>query len=437
MAGKFITDIDSFNSICAENGVKLPVGENADVLKQSVAVDGKKIPNRIVYQAMEGCDGNPDGSVGELTVRRYMRFAKGGAGLIWFEATAVKKEGKANPRQMFISEENVQSYAEFVKQIKQTCLEENGYEPIIVMQLTHSGRYSKPNGYPEPIIAYNNPVYEEEPIDASRIITDDELDSLQDCYVKSALLAKQAGFDGVDIKSCHRYLLSELLSAYTREGKYGGSYENRTRMLRETVAKVKKAVGDGFIVTVRMNAYDGVEYPYGFGTVQNGGLTPCFDEAKRLVNDLYGLGVRLVDITMGNPYVNPHVNRPAVSGVPYAVDEAPIVGVERMLKGTRDIKAAVPQMLIVCSGITYLGAQSRYVTAECINEGWFDFAGYGRMTLANPDIAKDIMTDRPSKHLCVTCSKCTHIMRAGMTPGCAVFDREVYGNLLKNGGKQV
>lgn len=437
MAGKFITDIDSFNSICAESGVKLPVGENADVLKQSVAVDGKKIPNRIVYQAMEGCDGNPDGSVGELTVRRYMRFAKGGAGLIWFEATAVKKEGKANPRQMFISEENVQSYAEFVKQIKQTCLEENGYEPIIVMQLTHSGRYSKPNGYPEPIIAYNNPVYEEEPIDASRIITDDELDSLQDCYVKSALLAKQAGFDGVDIKSCHRYLLSELLSAYTREGKYGGSYENRTRMLRETVAKVKKAVGDGFIVTVRMNAYDGVEYPYGFGTVQDGGLTPCFDEAKRLVNDLYGLGVRLVDITMGNPYVNPHVNRPAVSGVPYAVDEAPIVGVERMLKGTREIKAAVPQMLIVCSGITYLGAQSRYVTAECINEGWFDFAGYGRMTLANPDIAKDIMTDRPSKHLCVTCSKCTHIMRAGMTPGCAVFDREVYGNLLKNGGKQI
>lgn len=435
MAGKFITDIGSFNSICAENGVKLPVGENADVLKRSVTVDGKKIPNRIVYQAMEGCDGNPDGSVGELTVRRYMRFAKGGAGLIWFEATAVKKEGKANPRQMFISEENVQSYVKFVKQIKQTCLEENGYEPIIVMQLTHSGRYSKPNGYPEPIIAYNNPVYENEPINASRIITDDELDSLQDCYVKSALLAKQAGFDGVDIKSCHRYLLSELLSAYTREGKYGGSYENRTRMLRETVAKVKKAVGDGFIVTVRMNAYDGVEYPYGFGTVQNGGLTPCFDEAKQLVNDLYGLGVRLVDITMGNPYVNPHVNRPAVSGVPYAVDEAPIVGVERMLKGTRDIKAAVPQMLIVCSGITYLGAQSRYVTAECINEGWFDFAGYGRMTLANPDIAKDIMTDRPSKHLCVTCSKCTHIMRAGMTPGCAVFDREVYGNLLKNGGK--
>lgn len=434
MAGKFITDIDGFKSICAENGVELPIGDNADILKQSVTADGKKIPNRIVYQAMEGCDGNPDGSVGELTVRRYMRFAKGGAGLIWFEATAVKKEGKANPRQMFISEENVENYAEFVKKIKNACLEENGYEPVVVMQLTHSGRYSKPNGYPEPIIAYNNPVYESEPIYASRIITDGELDSLQDCYVKSALLAKQAGFDGVDIKSCHRYLLSELLSAYTRKGKYGGSYENRTRMLRETVSKVKNAVGDGFIVTVRMNAYDGVRYPYGFGTTQNGGLKPCFDEAKQLVSDLYDLGVHLVDITMGNPYVNPHVNRPAVSGVPYAVDEAPIVGVERMLKGTRDIKAAVPQMLIVCSGITYLGAESRYVTAECIKEGWFDFAGYGRMTLANPDIAKDIMTDSPSKHLCVTCSKCTHIMRAGMTPGCAVFDREVYGGLLKNNG---
>ncbi len=426
LAVKFIKDLESFNEICSQYGVTLPVCNDAQILKQPVTVDGKKIPNRIVYQAMEGCDGTADGDLGELTRRRYLRFARGGAGLIWFEATAVKKEGRANPRQMFISEENKESYKKFVEEVKSTCLKENGYEPIIVMQLTHSGRYSKPNGYPEPIIAYNSPVYEKEPIDKSRIITDGELDALQDLYVKSALLAKEAGFDGVDIKSCHRYLLSELLSAYTREGKYGGSYENRTRMLKETIKKVKAAVGENFIVTVRLNAYDGAEYPYGFGVKENEDLTPCFDEAKRLVRELYELGVKMVDITMGNPYVNPHVNRPAVSGVPYEPDEAPIVGVERMLKGTRDIKAAVPEMKIVCSGITYLGAESRYVTAECIKENWFDFAGYGRMTLANPDIAKDIMTDKESKHLCVTCSKCTHIMRAGSTPGCAVFDREVY-----------
>ena len=426
MINRLITDRKTFENICAECGVSLPISEDANVLKETVTVNGKIIPNRIVYQAMEGCDGTADGNIGELTRRRYLRFAKGGAGLIWFEATAVKQEGRANPRQLMITDENAECYAALVREIKETCYKENGYEPIIVMQLTHSGRYSKPNGKPEPIIAYNNSVYEKEPISAERIISDEELDDLQELYVKSALLAKRAGFDGVDIKSCHRYLLSELLSAYNRSGKYGGAYENRTRMLKETVSRVKNAVGDDFIVTVRLNAYDGVMYPYGFGVADNGVLAPDLSEAKRLVSELYSLGVRLVDITMGNPYVNPHVNRPAVSGVPYDPDESPIKGVERLLNGAAEIKSAVPDMLIVSSGITYLGAVSRYVTAECIKQHWFDFAGYGRMTLADPYIAREIMNNLPESARCVTCSKCTHIMRAGSTPGCAVFDRDVY-----------
>lgn len=75
----------------------------------------------------------------------------------------------------------------------------------------------------------------------------------------------EVGFDGVDIKSCHRYLLSELLASHTRGGKYGGSFENRTRFLRQTIRAVREAVGDDFIVACRFNVFDAHPYPYGFG----------------------------------------------------------------------------------------------------------------------------------------------------------------------------
>ena len=73
---------------------------------------------------------------------------------------------------------------------------------------------------------------------------------------KRQLLAREVGFDGVDIKSCHRYLLSELLASHTRGGKYGGSFENRTRFLRQTIRAVREAVGDDFIVACRFNVFE-------------------------------------------------------------------------------------------------------------------------------------------------------------------------------------
>ena len=198
---------------------------------------------------MEGCDGTADGSPDELTVRRYDRFAKGGAGMIWFEATAVMKEARANPRQLYIHESNLDDFKREVERIKETSLQENGYEPVVIMQATHSGRYSKPEGRPAPLIAYNNPIFEKEnPISPERIVSDGYIDTVKDALVKGAVLAEKAGFDGVDIKACHRYLNSELLSAYNRPGKYGGSLENRTRLLREAIAGAIESCGKDFIV---------------------------------------------------------------------------------------------------------------------------------------------------------------------------------------------
>ncbi len=73
------------------------------------------------------------------------------------------------------------------------------------------------------------------------VISDRELEELESAYVNVARLAKQAGFDAVDVKSCHRYLLSELLGAREREDKFGGSYENRTRLIKKVNENQKRS----------------------------------------------------------------------------------------------------------------------------------------------------------------------------------------------------
>ncbi len=412
----------------------LPHTDDWSVLRTPVTIGTKTAPNRIAYQAMEGCDGTAAGSPDELTIRRYERFASGGPGIVWVEATAVKKEGRANPRQLYLDESTFDDFKRLCDMIRETSMKKNGYAPFVAIQLTHSGRYSKPEGVPAPLIAYNNPIFEKDnPISADRIVSDDYLDSLRDALVSGAQMAERAGFDAADIKCCHRYLLCELLSAYEREGKYGGSYENRTRLVREAVKGAAESCSSDFVITSRMNAYDGFEYPYGFGVNPGCGIEPDFTEACRLANDLADNGLKLLNVTMGNPYFNPHVNRPYKRGG-YQPPEEPIAGVERMLKGTREITASLNGRIpVICSGISYLGAAAPDVVAACIEQGWFSFAGFGRQSFAYPNVAADICAGKKldPKQVCMTCSMCTELMRAGGTTGCVVRDQEVYKPLYQ------
>ena len=433
MVRKVYTSKEEFETQRAQLNVSLPYADNVSVLSTPVQINNTTIPNRLVCQAMEGCDGTKDGSPDVLTKRRYERFAKGGAGLIWYEATAVLKEGRANPRQLYITQDNLDDFKRQVEEIKTTGIKENGFEPIVIMQATHSGRYSKPDGTPAPLIAYNNPIFEKDnPIDSSRIVSDEYLDKVRDHLIHGALLAQKAGFDGVDIKACHRYLNSELLSAYERKGKYGGSLENRTRLLRESVRGAVENCNNDFIVSSRLNVYDGFPYPYGFGVKTDG--TTDFDESEPvwLLQQLYQEGMRLINISMGNPYFNPHVNRPFALGG-YQPQEHPLQGVERMLNSIAKLKKQVPDMKFISSGISYLGVTAPNVTAGFIEQGGFDFAGFGRTIFAYPDFANDILMhgEMKKEKCCICCSKCTELMRAGGTPGCIIKDREVYAPLYK------
>lgn len=412
----------------ALKGTGFPLSADTAVLRAPQSIGRRTAPNRIVYQAMEGCDGTPDGAPGELTRRRYARFAAGGPGIIWVEATAVAPEARANPHQLWLTEQNLDAFARLAEDIRERCQKENGYTPLLMLQLTHSGRYSKPHGKPEPLIAYKNPLFEKDkPLPDSCVLSDDYLDGVTEKLVRSAQLAQRAGFDGADIKCCHRYLLCELLSAYTRPGRYGGSFENRTRLLREAVAGAVQSCSSDFIVTSRLNIYDGFPRPYGFGMAESG-LLPDYDEPRQLARLLCDSGLSLLDVTMGNPYVNPHVNRPFVKGG-YTPEETPLSGVCRMLTGTREVAAALEGRIpVICSGLTFLGAEAPAVAAGCIKAGWFQMAGWGRQTLAYPDLARDILQKGglEPKRLCLACSKCTELMRAGGTPGCVVRDSEVY-----------
>ena len=192
-----------------------------------------------------------DGSPDELTYRRYGRFAAGGAKLIWFEATAVREDGRANTRQLWIHRNNVDDFARLLEDLLEIHRREWGTTDDLLtpMQLTHSGRYS----VPQRTIAYHNPLIDQKagtPADAP-VISDDELERLEDDYVAAAKLGYQAGFRAFELKVTHGYLLSELMGAKLREGRYGGSIENRCRFASNVLRKIRAALASNVILAIR------------------------------------------------------------------------------------------------------------------------------------------------------------------------------------------
>ena len=408
-------------------GTSLPLSEDLSALFAPLTIGGHTANNRIAFQPMEGTDGTADGAPGELTRRRYLRFAHGGPGLIWFEAVATVPEARASAHQLRITQENLDQFKRLVDEIRETSLKANGYAPIIIMQATNSGRYSKPQGFPEPLIAYNCPPLEDTPLDASRILSDDTLRRYEAAFGPAARLAQKAGFDGVDVKCCHRYLACELLSAFTRPGPYGGSFENRTRFLKNAYRAAQAAVTGDFILTSRMNAYDGFPYPYGFG-VNPGDMTPDMTEAIRLIGELKDeFHIPLINITMGNPYKNPHVNRPYDHGN-YVPDEHPFVGLSRMMQGVAQIQQAHPELPVIGSAFSYLRQFAPNLAAGMVSENKCAMAGFGRMAFACPDMTRELRENGKidPKHACVSCGGCAQLLRAGTPAGCVVRDREVY-----------
>lgn len=444
----------------ARRGLEVRFEEDLSPLAQPLRVGAATVPNRLAVLPMEGCDGTADGGPGDLTRRRYVRFAQGGSGLLWFEATAVVRLGRANPRQLWITKDNWGDFARLREEAVTAARDAMGpsHEPFTVIQLVHSGRYSRPIDTPRPVISHHCPYLD--PVAKIGpdypVITDDQLEALEDDYAEAARLAQAAGFSAVDLKASHRYLGSELLAGFTRPGRYGGSFENRTRFLMNTIRKVRDRV-KGVTIVARVGVYDGLPWPWGWGAVKPEGtpevtLTPAdvaalppaegpmtppgptavpdLAEPIRLIRMLRDEGVKLVNISMGNPYFAPHVTRPfdqnAVGG--YQPQEHPLVGVDRHFTLTREVQRALPDLPIIGSGYSWLRQYVGQAAAHNVKYGWAAMAGMGRQAFAYPGYARDLLEKGhlENRRSCVTCSQCTQIMRDGGMTGCATQDRALY-----------
>jgi NADPH2 dehydrogenase len=422
-------------------------------LAAPIEIIGRKVGNRFVVHPMEGWDGTSDGRPSANTRRRWQRFGMSGAKLIWGgEAVAVRHDGRANPQQLVMAEHTQRDIAELRTLLIASHKEAIGDDRdlVIGLQLTHSGRFCRPNEWArgEPFILYRHPILDRKFRIAAEhaVMTDDEIDRLIGDFVAAARRAQACGYDFVDVKHCHGYLGHEFLSARTRPGRYGGSLENRTRFLRNVVAGIR-AEAPGLAIGVRVSAFDllpfkpnpdaaGIGMPdpvtdeptyrYGFGVDAGRPTEIDLGESKAFLGILRDLDIRLVNVTGGSPYYNPHIMRPALypPSDGYHPPEDPLVGVMRHLDATRQLKQAFPDIAMVGSGYTYLQEYLPHVAHAAVRLGWTDFIGLGRMILAYPDLAHDVLSGRgmQKKRLCRTFSDCTTAPRNGLVSGCYPLD---------------
>lgn len=438
-----IKNTDDFRKALSDFNVDIPYVDKVDKndFKKELVIGGKSIPNRICIQPMEGCDGDNAGNPSELTYRKYKRFAAGGAGIIWLEATAVVPEGRANPRQLWIHEGNKDKFKKFVNDIRDNSYNEIGEKqnPFLVLQLTHSGRESKPTGKAEPLITHHSKIlaYKHGLTEDFPLVTDEYLDKLQDKYIEAAKLAKECGFDAVDVKSCHGYLLHELLASVTRKNsKYGGSYENRTRFLKDTIKRVMEEV-PGIVVSSRLSVADGYQYPYAWGMSPDGSLNPDLTEPIKLIGELREMGVEMLNIAIGNPYFNPNYERPydfPIQGFELP-EEHPLLTLERNIKLTSEISTKYPDMTFITSGTSWLRQMTMNVADSMLKDGKAGIVGLGRMGLAYPDFPNDFFKNGRLNlgKVCITCSSCTQMMRDNQVSGCVIRDGATYADIFYKG----
>lgn len=433
------------------SGLSLPIddataaGKDAPLAKP-LSVGGRTAGNRFCALPMEGWDAEPDGRPSELVKRRWMRFGASGAKLLWMEATAVMPEVRANPHQLIIDEKTVGEIAA----MRAAMVDEHRRlfgttdDLLVGLQLTHSGRFSRPvaGGGKNALIAYHHPVLDKMfgLGDDYPVLTDSDLRVTIDAFVRAAALAQKAGFDFVDVKHCHGYLGHELLSAFTRPGEFGGSFENRTRFLREAVSGIRSAAAE-IAIAVRLSAFDFVPFrkgadgvgvpaassPYhcafgGDGT----GLGIDLAEPLAFLDLCDSLGINLICVTGGSPYYTPHIQRPATfpPSDGYLPPEDPLAGVCRQIHMAAELKRRRPRMTIIGSAYSYLQEWLPNVAQAVVRTGMADGVGVGRGLLSYPGIVADVLAGRPldRKRICRTFSDCTTAPRHGMVSGCYPLD---------------
>jgi len=411
-------------------------------------LNGRVAGNRWAILPMEGWDCEADGSPSEFTRRRWLRFARSGAKLLYgTEAAAVMHSGRSNPNQLMISGRTAPQLKAICAEMRQTHREQFGTadDLIIGLQLTHSGRYSHPNEAArlESVTAYAHPWLDKKfGNSAANVVKDSDIPDIVAHFVEAAKLTQEAGFDFIDFKHAHGYLAHEFLSAIDRPGPYGGSFENRTRFFREVVEGIRNAC-PSLPIAVRLSIFDigpfikGEDgfgkpmwqgaYPYAFGGLGDGlNMDPDLEEPAKFVRLMQSCGIDLICATIGSPYYCVHMQRPAYYAVSdgYLPPENPLYNVSRHLKAVKRLRELCPGVKVVGSGYTCLQDYLPNAAEYAVRHDETDFAGIGRMVLSYPEMCADVQAGRPldRKRICRTFGECTNAPRAGKISGCYPLD---------------
>ena len=436
---------------------QMSVGD-ASALTRPLPFKGRTIGNRWAVQPMEGWDGTTTGGVTEPMIRRWQRFGESGGKIIWGgEAMAVRPDGRANPHQLIINETNQAGIAKLREELMAAHKTHYGTtdDLLIGFQLTHSGRFCRPHDKRlESRVAYRHPILDKKfnVTSDEQVFTDAELKELVKDYARAAKIAADIGADFVDVKHCHGYLLHEFLSAHTRPGIYGGSFENRTRLFCEIVAAIR-AVAPKLEIGVRLSAFDLVPfkpnpelsepgklgpgmpvdyshclpYRYAFGVNQNNHVEYDLTETIQFLKLLEKLGIQLVNLSAGSPYYNPHIQRPAIypPSDGYQPPEDPLVGVARLINVVKALKTRFPNLIMVGTGYSYLQEYLPQVAEYYVRHGQVDSVGLGRAVLSYPTMLAHATTrgKLEPRYVCRTFSDCTTAPRNGLISGCYPLDK--------------
>ena len=451
-----------FNAYCEELGLSVRAEDLIETapgspLAQPIETGTKTIGNRFVVHPMEGWDGEEDGSASDLVRRRWRNFGLSGAKCIWGgEAMAVTLESRANPRQLVIQSSTEDSLKELHGELLDTHRKEFGTTDDLLtgFQLTHSGRFSRPDSSGlKPQILYRHPFLDRKfGLDEDHpILSDDEVRNTIDRFIESAGIAERCGADFVDVKHCHGYLGHEFLGAVTRPGPFGGSFENRTRFLREVVSGIR-ATTSRLDIGVRLSAFDfapfhpdpdrssgarlgpgipedlsgSLPYRHAFGAREDNPVEYDLSDTCRFLELLRQLGIRMLNVTAGSPYYNPHIQRPALfpPSDGYKPPEDPLEGCSRQIEVTAKLKALFPDLFMIGTGYSYLQEFLPNVAQWVVRGGRADAVGLGRMVLAYPTLPRDTLEHGKlnSKRICRTFSDCTTGPRNGLVSGCYPLD---------------
>jgi len=380
---------DEFREDVSRLGLNIPVSDDISVLLEPYKIGSFTLPNRIVFNPVEFHTATQGGMPTERSFEKYRQLSAGGFGTLWLEATAISNSCKSSETQFVMSDENLEAFKELVRNINDASKQSaTGKKPYNVLQLTHSGRYTEKNGVHTPIVAFNAPILDMPGVE-NHIITDEELEVMEDEFVRLTYLSQLAGFDAVEFKACHGYLWCELLQAHTREGKYGGSYENRTRFMRNVLTKIKNDKRITVDMTVRINMFDAIAHPYGWCNDAKNHRLYDLTEMHAVMDELEALNVRAVNATMGNGYYEPMVNSPLTFGK-YRPSDERLICFSNTVNACRELQQKHPRMPIVLSALSMDTPVAFNIAAGCINEGVARLAGFARLSVKYPDFPNKI-----------------------------------------------